>query len=279
MLVLRAEDPAMDGQEWQIDRGPALLGRSHTCDVVLAHDSVSRQHARIVRTPQGFTVEDLASQNWTFVNNQRVTTPRPLSGGDRLVVGKVPLSVELVEAPEVLALPEGFEPPGITIMVDVDEALAEAETAPTAAPVPRDDPPTEELVGRGRVGPPATSGEPAESAPSTPTVASQPGKPHRERPASATIQPANETVTPLEALGPALGQLARLQQGLVDVRDLIETAGGRPAVVALIEEARLTAANPLDVRQLMQLGQMAESAAALLQAELALLDLLAPSAE
>ncbi|MFV1965467.1 MAG: FHA domain-containing protein, partial [Pirellulaceae bacterium] len=37
------------------------LGRDEDCDVVVPQDSVSRHHARIVRTGQSFFLEDLKS--------------------------------------------------------------------------------------------------------------------------------------------------------------------------------------------------------------------------
>ena len=56
------------------------LGRDPQCDHVLDYPMISRRHARIARTAEGFTVEDLGSTNGTFVNFQPVkgpTTVRP----------------------------------------------------------------------------------------------------------------------------------------------------------------------------------------------------------
>ena len=52
--------------------------------------SVSSKHARIVRTDDGFVIEDLQSRNGTFVNGERVTEgPRKLNDGDLVRLGKV----------------------------------------------------------------------------------------------------------------------------------------------------------------------------------------------
>lgn len=75
-----------------MDRGPILLedevilGRSVDCDLHVEDGSVSRQHARIHRTIEGFVVTDLGSTNGIRVNNQN-TDQRALSSGDRLQIG------------------------------------------------------------------------------------------------------------------------------------------------------------------------------------------------
>jgi pSer/pThr/pTyr-binding forkhead associated (FHA) protein len=46
---------------------------------------VSRRHAKIVRTEEGFAlVEEIGTVNGTYLNNQRLTTgsPAPLKSGD-----------------------------------------------------------------------------------------------------------------------------------------------------------------------------------------------------
>lgn len=54
---------------------------------------VSRRHAQIARTEQGFVIEDLNSVNYTFVNRQKVApgTPHPLRDGDEIRLGRVVL--------------------------------------------------------------------------------------------------------------------------------------------------------------------------------------------
>lgn len=50
------------------------LGRDALADVVVAHHSVSRQHARVVRGSDGWRIEDLASKNGVRLDGQRVAT-------------------------------------------------------------------------------------------------------------------------------------------------------------------------------------------------------------
>lgn len=65
------------------------LGRSAKCSIELKDDTVSRNHAMIQRGENGeYYLIDLGSQNGSFVNNRRVSTPVALTNGDSISVGK-----------------------------------------------------------------------------------------------------------------------------------------------------------------------------------------------
>jgi pSer/pThr/pTyr-binding forkhead associated (FHA) protein len=49
-----------------------MVGRDHTCAIVLTHPAVSRRHARITLSNGAYLLEDLKSANGTYVNNARV---------------------------------------------------------------------------------------------------------------------------------------------------------------------------------------------------------------
>jgi serine/threonine protein kinase len=55
---------------------------------------VSRQHARLLRTGEGWMIEDLRSTNGTFVNDRRVppSQPTPLNDGDSVRCGQLVLN-------------------------------------------------------------------------------------------------------------------------------------------------------------------------------------------
>src|SRR5689334_10927137 len=61
--------PSAGGAPLEID-GNKVVGRDATADVVVDHASVSRKHARIERTGEGWSVADQASANGTFINGQ-----------------------------------------------------------------------------------------------------------------------------------------------------------------------------------------------------------------
>jgi serine phosphatase RsbU (regulator of sigma subunit) len=69
-----------------------ILGRDPACEVVLDDQQVSSRHARIVRTEDGCTIEDLGSKNGTVVGNHELTGPQRLKDGDRIEIGSTRLA-------------------------------------------------------------------------------------------------------------------------------------------------------------------------------------------
>jgi diguanylate cyclase (GGDEF)-like protein len=63
-----------------------VIGRDANCDLVIIDDSVSRKHAAIESTTDGFLLVDEGSTNGTFVNDVKVDR-RALAAGDRFRVG------------------------------------------------------------------------------------------------------------------------------------------------------------------------------------------------
>lgn len=80
-----ATDPPPDAPRHHLGLTTSV-GRSDENNVVVANPSVSRQHAMLEATPDGYIVRDLQSQNGTFVNGERVDT-RPLRDGDEVIFG------------------------------------------------------------------------------------------------------------------------------------------------------------------------------------------------
>jgi pSer/pThr/pTyr-binding forkhead associated (FHA) protein len=66
----------------------AVVGRDPDCDVSLASRSVSRRHALVERTPNGWIVRDLGSANGTSVDGARVKEA-PLAKGTAVRFGEV----------------------------------------------------------------------------------------------------------------------------------------------------------------------------------------------
>jgi serine phosphatase RsbU (regulator of sigma subunit)/pSer/pThr/pTyr-binding forkhead associated (FHA) protein len=78
------------------------MGRRDGHDLQLAGTEISRDHAEIVSTPQGFVIRDRGSRYGTFVNRERVTE-RPLAHGDRIECGRIGTSLTflLTDTPTV----------------------------------------------------------------------------------------------------------------------------------------------------------------------------------
>ena len=69
---------------------PFLIGRSPTADLVIRDQSVSRRHAHIARTPEGFMLADLGSTNGTWLGSRRISQVE-VAAGDRIALGAAPL--------------------------------------------------------------------------------------------------------------------------------------------------------------------------------------------
>jgi pSer/pThr/pTyr-binding forkhead associated (FHA) protein len=76
-------------ERYDVAHGQTLtVGRSATCDVVVAEDIyASTVHARVTREDSGLFAEDLSSTNGTYVNAERIFAPTKLTKGDVLQVG------------------------------------------------------------------------------------------------------------------------------------------------------------------------------------------------
>src|SRR3972149_335686 len=69
------------GTVFDVTKEVTMLGRDVTNDIPLGDVEISRQHARLTRTPGGMVLEDLGSTNGTFVNGERLGPPPPLPPG------------------------------------------------------------------------------------------------------------------------------------------------------------------------------------------------------
>jgi adenylate cyclase len=70
-----------------LPRGPTVVGRANTCDLVLSHTSISRTHARFLVEDGRCLITDLGSRNGTYVNGSQIETAM-VADGDRLVLGR-----------------------------------------------------------------------------------------------------------------------------------------------------------------------------------------------
>jgi pSer/pThr/pTyr-binding forkhead associated (FHA) protein len=76
----------VDGKEYTVPSGGLVIGRDAGCDVVIAKTEVSRRHAEIAPTEQGYVVKDTSS-NGVFVNGERVKGSQRLARSDVIRVG------------------------------------------------------------------------------------------------------------------------------------------------------------------------------------------------
>jgi diguanylate cyclase (GGDEF)-like protein len=132
VTVLRGDNP---GSLYPIEVDEAVIGRSPEVEIPLPDNTLSRQHARIVRARGVFCVEDLGSTNGTFVDGERVHGQHVLEDGCRIHLGSRTVlhfrlhdEVELRAAREAYALTVRDPLTGIYNRRHLQERL-ESETA------------------------------------------------------------------------------------------------------------------------------------------------------
>jgi hypothetical protein len=90
------ESPALSqGHALGIDSAPITIGRGAQNDVALDRDEfASATHARFTPQRDGVWIEDIGSTNGTFVNGDRLPSPRRLVPGDVVRIGGTELRFE-----------------------------------------------------------------------------------------------------------------------------------------------------------------------------------------
>ena len=74
------------GTRYELHGDEIMIGRGDDCQIQVHEHSVSRQHARIELTEEGYVVHDLDSTNGTFINDRPITESK-LHDGEYLRVG------------------------------------------------------------------------------------------------------------------------------------------------------------------------------------------------
>jgi pSer/pThr/pTyr-binding forkhead associated (FHA) protein len=109
-----------------------ILGREHSCDVVLQSDTASRKHARLFLENDALYVEDLGSRNGTYKNEIRIDSKTELRDGDRLRLDKEVFYIKNAAAITNTAMnmvdSDHAMGPGGTIMASIDRDSREGGT-------------------------------------------------------------------------------------------------------------------------------------------------------
>lgn len=153
MLKLVISDDEGKTMVIPLTRDELTIGRKDGNSIRLTERNVSRRHARIVKRAEGFFLEDLASYNGIVINGARLADPKPMRGGDQILIGDYKLQV--VEeagtqptpppsappppasehaAPLLAATPPIPTPSGAPGLAALNDPLAPA--IPVGAPVP-----------------------------------------------------------------------------------------------------------------------------------------------
>ncbi len=86
---------ADDGTMHPLLEETSTIGRTSANSVAIRDASVSAKHARVVRTAEGFMIDDVGSRNGTYVNSEKLSGKRLLADGDLVRLGKIILTFNL----------------------------------------------------------------------------------------------------------------------------------------------------------------------------------------
>jgi hypothetical protein len=86
---------ADDGTLHPLLEETSTIGRTAANTIALRDVSVSAKHAVVVRSAEGFVIEDVGSRNGTYVNSEKLTEKRLLADGDLVRLGKIILTFNL----------------------------------------------------------------------------------------------------------------------------------------------------------------------------------------
>lgn len=124
MITLRLKFQGKLVREYQFEDEEITIGRDATCTLPIDNIGVSRTHCRIKKIGQFFVLQDMKSNNGTFVRAERVTQWN-LNNGDEFFIGKHSLEFQNPDQ-ELFALDGAADPSskdlgGRTLGVDARE--------------------------------------------------------------------------------------------------------------------------------------------------------------
>ncbi len=82
LLVLKYNDVEL--QRFPIEGQEVVVGRAKDCDIQIAERRLSRRHCKIIRDGDEYLLNDLGSQNGSYVNRKRIPQFHTLRHGDLL---------------------------------------------------------------------------------------------------------------------------------------------------------------------------------------------------
>src|ERR1700759_3875578 len=112
-LVFRAGPIA--GRRYKLADGENIIGRRSDCQIFVPDMRVSRQHARLWQDGEAWQIEDLGSNNGTFVNGVKVQIATQVRHDDEILIANNRIRVEAREVAPDTKPPDG----GNVTIVDI----------------------------------------------------------------------------------------------------------------------------------------------------------------
>jgi sigma-B regulation protein RsbU (phosphoserine phosphatase) len=95
------------GRRYKLDDGEYVIGRRSDCQIFVPDMRVSRQHARLWKDNEGWTLEDLGSNNGTFINGVRLQAATMIRHEDEILIANNRIRVEGQEGSGEAKVTEG----------------------------------------------------------------------------------------------------------------------------------------------------------------------------
>src|ERR1700755_1265149 len=95
------------GRRYKLADGEYIIGRRSDCQIFVPAMRVSRQHARLWQDGESWQIEDLGSNNGTFVNGTRVAAATTIRHEDEILIANNKIRVEANEPTLEPKAPEG----------------------------------------------------------------------------------------------------------------------------------------------------------------------------
>ncbi|MGE3767962.1 MAG: FHA domain-containing protein, partial [Kofleriaceae bacterium] len=82
------------GRRYALEAGEYVIGRRSDCQIFVPDMRVSRQHARVVAKGDSWCLEDLGSNNGTYINGARLIETLPIRANDEITIADNRIRVE-----------------------------------------------------------------------------------------------------------------------------------------------------------------------------------------
>ncbi len=121
------------GRRYKLGDGEYVIGRRSDCQIFVPDMRVSRQHARLWRDGEGWSLEDLGSNNGTFINGLRLQAATQLRHDDEILIANNKIRVEAQDHPSDQRAVEGQL---VTIVDVAGQSLIKSREDSGAARIP-----------------------------------------------------------------------------------------------------------------------------------------------
>ncbi len=140
------------GQVYPLDIDEVIIGRGEENGITLNIAEVSRTHAVLNRTGEGYVIKDLGSTNGTFVDKKKVGEKYLLKPGDTVMLGDaIYLTYQADTDPEetlIAPRPDEFSTPEVTAVTPKPPTK---KIASPPATTPQKQKSAEQVLSRGQV--------------------------------------------------------------------------------------------------------------------------------